>query len=481
MYNNLSNFDKNVLYHVKNIIIVYLPPVLIVIGTIFNIFSFIVFIEMSQTNYFKSLLNLVWGSFNRFSRSFNKSKSTALYSVIKKHSVNYKNEILTIYFYLSMLALFDIGVLYFGLLSDWLKDIHEIGFKDKSVILCKSVTFLAYLSSHMSSFLIVIVNFIRLSTIYSPLKTFSEIFNSNRINIIILFIFSGLILVNVHLFWSMEEFNVSSENENESEKFFNYLHGTFNITNGSIDDLYSKFKLEMGMMSSRKMCRIVENYFTVRIWPIMDKLLYSLVPFVVISTMNYLIIKNVRKSNNAKYVFYTSRIKSDTCNEGVQLISMNFDAMRRSNSTFASARSNFNLGLGQISNEQYPKQLRSRKNEVFSRRLTYMLLVTSFCFLFCTFPVTLLFVVLDWLKDILNTDNIEELNRRYEWLFIAQRSASLLMYINHSVNFFIYFFTSFRFRQQFKKMLKTNLNYLSSKLKTSQSSTKFMKMASLYD
>lgn len=184
-----QNDDSSFIWDVLSL---YLPPVIIFIGTFGNIFSFIIFIKLSQA--FRQNICIK----NKIKNKINDVKMW-LYSHVSPVSVHVytnkftpksktTNEIFTIYFYLSILALFDLGVLYFGLLNDWMLEVFSTNIKNQSRFLCKSTTFLAFFSSHSSSLLLVVTNLIRLISIYSPLKA-TQITNLNRFKLSVLFSF----------------------------------------------------------------------------------------------------------------------------------------------------------------------------------------------------------------------------------------------------------------------------------------------------
>lgn len=83
----------------------------------------------------------------------------------------------------------------------------------------------------------------------------------------------------------------------------------------------------------------------------------------------------------------------------------------------------------------------SRPAESDSMRLTVMLLAVTFSFLITTLPITVVSVtgmVLHSLQD----------DRQLAMFDLTRRICELLMYVNHSVNFFLYCATGHKFRRQ---------------------------------
>ena len=67
-----------------------------------------------------------------------------------------------------------------------------------------------------------------------------------------------------------------------------------------------------------------------------------------------------------------------------------------------------------------------------------------------TLPIVIIYAVLGKIEKYI--ESLSDLNKSiemYETLNVAQKISYLLMYLNHSVNFFIYFSTSARYRRIF--------------------------------
>ena len=144
-------------------------------------------------------------------------------------------------------------------------------------------------------------------------------------------------------------------------------------------------------------CEGVEEYRTLVnvTWPWIDALLYSLVPTIVIVLSNILIICQViRATFGRDYLQNGSAMKQDT----------------------------------------------RRNPTVINVKLTVMLLTISFTFLLTTLPINIVMIV----NHIWRHQQTTAKERARMWLILT--IAKLLMYLNHSINFFLYCATGQKFR-----------------------------------
>lgn len=56
------------------------------------------------------------------------------------------------------------------------------------------------------------------------------------------------------------------------------------------------------------------------------------------------------------------------------------------------------------------------------------------------------------MRHIDSLDTVNDINHYLELMVLAQEISLLLMYLNHSINFFIYYTTSPRFRVQLRQV-----------------------------
>ena len=145
------------------------------------------------------------------------------------------------------------------------------------------------------------------------------------------------------------------------------------------------------------------EYLVEKIWPWVDAFFYCFFPFVVICILNGLIVHKVVLSRRER------NIMSNSVNRRMP-------------------------GSKPQSSES-------------SIRVTLMLLSISFTFLICTLPMNVVMINGAFLS--FETASLEEISR-YK---LARTISELLMYTNHSINFYLYLLTGHKFRQQLTSMM----------------------------
>lgn len=312
---------------------IYIPPVLLVLGTIGNVLSFVIM--------GKNMLKI------------------------------------STYSYLAVLAIMDLMVLYVGLLRMWVGT-FSVDVQNYSNLMCKTVTFLGYVSSVTSVWLIIAVTIERFIAVKFPLRA-PRMCNVTRARIVIVTVIVAILLLNSHIFWTVE-----------------LKH---NGHNGTVDS-----KCEA---SEHPQVLVRE----VLAW--VDAAVYSFVPFIIITILNILIVRQVLYARERRTKLQNMELTT------------NF------------LRSN--------------KGSNKRPNES-SKKLTCMLLAVSFTFLLTTLPMNVLLIVSAFMESDGSADP-QTREKRYAQVTLARTIVELLMYINHSVNFFLYCATGRKFRRQVKDML----------------------------
>lgn len=309
-------------------ILLYVPPVLLIIGTFGNLFSFCILIR--------------------------NAKNASTYS------------------YLSVLAITDLLVLYSGLFRVWIGQ-FMIQLETINNFMCKTVIFLGYVSSDTSVWLIVAMTIERAIVVTFPLKAHT-ICNTRHARWGIISIVGLFIFINCHFLWSVE-----------------LVHFTFNST------VISK-------------CHPTDGYIRLNedIWPWVDAVIYSFLPSFIILVLNSLIILNVISARNAR------------------------KRLRQQSKLF--------LRNGQNSNH--------RSHGEMSRKITLMLLTVSFTFLVTTLPMNIVIIY----KSVFLASGSTSMNTLMK-VKLMNTIAEMLMYTNHSINFFLYCATGKKFRNQFKAMV----------------------------
>jgi len=315
-------------YEVQKYILLYIPPVLLVIGTFGNLFSFVILLK--------------------------NTRKASTYS------------------YLSVLAIVDILVLYIGLFNLWIAQ-FLINVKEMHRFVCKTATFLGYTCSEISVWLIVAVTIERTIVVLFPLKA-PRVCNTKYARITITSIIILFASVNLHFFWSVG---------------LEYTHGN-----------------ETTVVE----CKARENYTQLveQIWPWVDAAMYSFSPFVVIFVLNLIIILNVISARKARLML---RQQSSLARPG--------------------------------------RHKHSQEHGEMSRRITFMLLAVSFTFLITTLPKNIYIIYTSFNKAQDIELEIESLLKRK----LIDTIAEMLMYTNHSINFFLYCATGKKFRGQVRALV----------------------------
>ncbi|XP_033753651.1 growth hormone secretagogue receptor type 1-like [Pecten maximus] len=313
-------------FRVHKFLLLYVPPIMVLIGTIGNILSFTVF----RTNSGK----------------------------------------VSTYTYLSALAIMDLLVLYIGLLRLWIAQLSDFDIKDQANWTCKLVAFLGYVCSDSSVWLIVAVTVERYIAVCFPLKA-SNLCRIRKARYIVFVPILALCFVNFHFLWTVQ-----------------LRHDK----NDTINPVY--------------ICDAGPNFSELvnGVWVWVDAGIYSFVPFAILSILNGRIIQKVCiAKNERKHLVTTDR---NGCNN-----------IRSKHS-----------GTGEV-----------------SRKLTMMLLMVSFTFLLTTLPMNIILIM---------TKSWNEQNQQQKAdFYLAKTVSELLMYLNHTINFFLYCISGRKFRRQILSLL----------------------------
>ncbi|KAL4219423.1 hypothetical protein ACF0H5_022003 [Mactra antiquata] len=153
------------------------------------------------------------------------------------------------------------------------------------------------------------------------------------------------------------------------------------------------------------------HVFSRDIWPWVDAAIYSFIPFGIITILNSLIVRKVLYARRKRTLLQHTQITTKY--------------------------SNFSCSSKQSSQRQ-------RANES-NKKLTIMLLSVSFTFLLTTLPMNALQIVSAFVGNVTG--------KRYAQMMLGRTIVELLMYMNHSINFFLYCATGRKFRKQVRDLL----------------------------
>lgn len=408
----------------------YVSPLVLLTGTVTNIFTIIIFIQLGD--------------------------------LTKRYKGPGRSDF-TIYIYLCILAILDLSVLYFGLLIEWINQLTNFSIKSHSLIFCKLFTFCGFFFAHCSSIIMVVACGTRFITVFFPLTAIKFV-SYQGIMRMLCSIFFLVALFNMHYFWNMTIMtqNLETLSVNQQNQIMESLNELFNST--YLDDnsllILQAQNVSITFEKSTSVCEFLRSS-TQNWWNLADKLVYSIMPFILLIIFNVLILRNISKckyhSNNV-IMFYSSQHKSVVSRDALLLM----DKSLINESVPLKALGDNKVYQHKRNTESDQIQARQEKIKRFQlagRRFTIMLVSVSIFFLVTTLPAVVIFLLTSFVRKYLA--NLEQRNiqlaiRYYEMLISAQRISIMIMYINHSSNFFVYMLTSSRFRQQFKR---TFLNY----------------------
>jgi hypothetical protein len=313
-------------YKIHKILLLYIPPLLLIIGTIGNVLSFCVLVRKAM-------------------------RRTSTYN------------------YLAVLSFTDMLMLYVGLLRLWVGELTGVDVRDESDWSCKLISMAGYTVSVYSVWLLIAVTVERYIVTVHSLKAATMCTQSRAVKTIILILLI-LLTVNVHFLWT------------------------------------TQIRVDIKKAEQIPQCNGAEGYeyLVEQIWPWVDACLYCLLPFVIIFFLN------------CQIVAVITRRRRNILNGG--------------------------NGVGSSGNGLN----RSVASES-SARVTVMLLTISFTFLVFTLPMNVTVIHRAYL-------GFKALSLQEEARYLLARTVSeLLMYSNHSINFYLYLLTGHKFRQQLLNML----------------------------
>lgn len=156
---NESSPEVYLEYHIGKNLWKYCSPVMIVLGTIGNIFSIVVLLQKSM-----------------------RRQTTVMYLVA--------------------LSFNDMAVLYIGLLRYWILVTFEIDVRHFSEFLCKVHIWLVYVTVDTSAWILVVVSFERLALVWYPHITKSVCTRTTAISILVAVV-GTLMLINSHIMYGI--------------------------------------------------------------------------------------------------------------------------------------------------------------------------------------------------------------------------------------------------------------------------------------
>ncbi|KAL8590175.1 hypothetical protein ACOMHN_010370 [Nucella lapillus] len=361
-------------YRAHKLLRLYIPPVLLLLGTFGNIFSFLIL----------------------------RHKAMARQST---------------HHFLAALAVVDSLVLYVGLFRQWLGDLTGFDPQLQSVWLCKTIVTLGYSCSNVSVWIIVAVTVERYIVVCHPLKA-TLVCNVSRAKRVVLAITALFVLINLHFLWTTSL--------------------TWQHSGGP------------GGQPHSPQCNSQEGheFLITEVWPWVDAVLYGFGPFVIIFVLNVFIIVRVIRATSGR-VSLQSRFSGVVVGGGGGGCGVGGGCLALIAHNAGGGGGGGGRGVNNNNNNNpHTPQRRRRFATHTNLRLTVMLLVVSFTFLLTTLPMNVSVIA----SAFWNSHSTEDLARmsRFQLVFTV---AELLMYLNHSVNFFLYCATGHKFRSEMIRMV----------------------------
>lgn len=291
------------------------------------------------------------------------------------------------YTYLAVLSVADTFVLTIGLLMLWFGQLTGKDVRARYAWSCKLLNVFSYTASDFSVWLIIAVTVERFIAVCYPLQAASMCTHRTAMRVVI-GIFALVLGFNLNFIW------------------------TTNLQLIAIDVDYNAIY----------QCSAADGFdvFVNKVWPWIDAVLYSSLPFGIILLLNALIIRRVIQARRSR---------------------------------------NHGLASGRRSTDRVGLRRRAGGNSVAvggsktaggetNTTLSLMLLTITCAFLVMTLPMNVMLIAAAFWKDLSG----DTFHRRAKF-HLAKTVSELLMYVNHSINFFLYCGTGQKFRQELCALL----------------------------
>ncbi|CAF0872970.1 unnamed protein product [Brachionus calyciflorus] len=322
------------------------------------------------------------------------------------------------FIYLGILCYIDILVLLFGLGDIILIVFFKLIIRNQSIISCRMHTFLTYLFTHLSSFILASVsvdraiatNFISFSKFYCTQKTAQRI-------IIILFFLSFSINVHTLFFLGYEDKDLEG--------------ASFNLTLNESNNYYDSPKYNCASLSGTIYDNFMNIYF---LW--IDLIVYAILPFLVMLLSSFFILRvifmsNKRLENNLprNSIAYVRNSKGLIETEG---------STRREKSNSFKGKLRRSLAKDNSNLNASNRQINTRLSKTI--HLTYTLISINALFICLVSPLVIVLILIKGKEKIVEHKSV------FNILY-------LLAYSNHSFNFIFYGLSSPPYRNAIKNLI----------------------------
>ena len=353
------NLDRYIYYQQHLVLMTYIPPILLVLGTFGNVLSFIILTRRPMRR-------------------------------------------VSTYLYLAVLSVMDTLVLQVGLLRIWIGILTGVDAKDLATWVCKSVTVLLYTVSDYSVWLILAVTVERYIAVCHPLKAHS-LCDTSKAAKVIFSIGIVILAINFHFFFTVDIKTVKDKTRSHN--------------------LESNSSAGVGRMS----CEATDGFEPLlEYWQWVDAFIYSFLPFVVLVVLNSCIIHQVMKAKATRGQLAAGSLHG---NNPRPVVANKGPLPSNSSSSGTSAQEG-------------------------STKMTLMLLTISFAFLITTLPGNVVLILTTYWNSRVNEMSPEEKSELMAKGQLLRTITQLLMFTNHSMNFYLYCAAGQKFRQQLCKLIR---------------------------
>jgi hypothetical protein len=328
------------------------------------------------------------------------------------------------FIYLACLSIVDWFVLALGLGDIVIISYLKIVLRDTNIIVCRVHSFLTYVFTHLSSFLLASVSIDR--AIATNLINFSKIYSKPQTAYRIIFLNIGVaVVINLHSLLFMGYYIPSESSINDS----NSLIGNESTNSSIIREFHCA--TESGTIYDK----FLDPYFK---W--IDLFSYAIIPFLIMAVCTFLIIRVLfqsnRRLNKKKQPKNSSDSKNNSkMNKNGSSVTLEMDLKQQTppSPAIESKTSLLNKPVNVINK----KPMNQRANK--AKHLTYTLVALN-CIFFCLVsPLVITLIALDGSE----VENKILINFVY-----------LLAYSNHSFNFILYGLSSPPYRESLFKIFK---------------------------
>jgi hypothetical protein len=334
--------------------------------------------------------------------------------IIFCHKSMRKNSTFRYLFYLSVIDLF---VLTFCASDTFLTFGFLVMIRSYFDIVCKIHTFLTYYLTHMSSIILMIVNIDRAFIIYD--KSFADFLFSQKtlikhkilqnlnktkkVDRIVLAVGFLIACVNLHYIFFIKLIKIETPSDGNATSFVdNTTLFKSKISIGDLSTINNKLNVTETINSSSKLfnyvCFTSEDtiyyYFLMHVWVWIDMILYSLLPFVIMTVCSILIVVQIKTKTKNFLNNYVNETKNKMC------------------------------------------MIRSRKR---NRQLLIMLTITNLYFIICSLPLCISLIYYKFI-GIRNETHL------------VQTAFHVLAYSNNSINFVFFSLFSKKYQERFRNL-----------------------------